>query len=266
MIVLTKKYSLKRYRKYIIPIVVLLAVTWGTSTVCGASLSELKDGIVKGIAFFGHMFPPDWSAFPEMIEPAFQSILIAFLGTVFGTLLSIVFAMLAASNLSYSWVRNITRFLIGLERSVPEIVILLLLIAAFGLGAMPGIIVLALGCIGMLGKLLADVIEEIDPTILESMESLGATKLQVIWFGVMPQILPNLISYTLFRFEINIRLSVILGAVGAGGIGYELDYSFGMLEYPRACTAMIVIILMIFGTEHLSQLLRKQFKVEGALT
>ena len=265
MIVQAKKYGLRRYRKYIIPLVVLSAITWGTSVVCGASLSELKDGILKGISFFGHMLPPDWAAFPEMVQPAFQSIIIAFLGTVFGTMMSVVFALLAASNLSYSWVRNITRLLIGLERSIPEIVILLLLIAAFGLGAMPGIIVLALGCIGMLGKLLADVIEEIDHTMLESMESVGATKLQVIWFGVLPQILPNLISYTLFRFEINIRLSVILGAVGAGGIGYELDYSFGMLEYHRAFTAMIVIVIMIFGTEHLSHMMRKQFKVEGAL-
>ena len=265
MILQANKYSLKRYQKYVIPVIVSLAVTIGASIVCGASFTQFRTGIIKGIAFFGYMFPPDWAAFPEMIQPAFQSIIIAFLGTVFGTLLSIVFALLAASNLSYTWVRNVTRFLIGLERSIPEIVILLLLIAAFGLGAMPGIIVLSLGCIGMLGKLLADVIEEIDNTTLESMESVGATKLQVIFFGVFPQILPNLISYALFRFEINIRLSVILGAVGAGGIGYELDYSFGMLEYHRAFTAMIVIIAMIFGTEHLSQMLRKQFKVEGAL-
>lgn len=265
MIIAAKKYSLKRYRKYVLPLIVLLAVTEGASIACGASFSQLRDGIVKGIEFLGFMFPPDWTAFPEMIQPAFQSIIIAFLGTVFGTLLSIVFAMLAASNLSYSWVRNITRFLIGLERSVPEIVILLLLIAAFGLGAMSGIIVLALGCVGMLGKLLADVIEEIDSKMIESLESVGATKLQVIAFGVIPQIMPNLISYALFRFEINIRLSVILGAVGAGGIGYELDYSFGMLQYHRAFTAMLVIIVMIFGTEQLSQLLRKKFKVEGAL-
>ncbi len=260
-----KKYSLKRYRKFIIPLVVLLVVAEGAGLACDASLAKLQEGLFKGVTFFGYMFPPDWSAFSEMLQPAFQSIIIAFLGTVFGTLLSVVFAMLAASNLSYSWVRNITRFLIGLERSVPEIVILLLLIAAFGLGAMPGIIALALGCVGMLGKLLADVIEEIDHKMIESMESVGANKMQVIVFGVLPQILPNLISYALFRFEINIRLSVVLGAVGAGGIGYELDYSFGMLQYHRAFTAMLVIIAMIFGTEQLSNVLRKSFKMEGSL-
>jgi phosphonate transport system permease protein len=139
------------------------------------------------------------------------------------------------------------------------------LIAAFGLGTMPGILTLTIGCIGMLGKLLADVVEELDPIMIESMSSVGANKMQIIVFGVMPQIMPDLISYTLFRFEINIRLSVILGALGAGGIGYELNYSFGMLQYHRACTALIVIIIMIFGTERLSHILRKKVKMEGAL-
>ena len=260
-----KGYSLKRYRKYVIPLIILAAVTEGASIVCKADYKSLQEGLLKGIAFIGYMFPPDWASFGEMIQPAFQSIVIAFLGTVFGTLLSIVFALLAASNLSNKWIRNTTRFLIGLERSLPEIVILLLLIAAFGLGPMAGIIALALGCIGMLGKLLADSIEEIDHIMIESMESVGANKMQIIIFGVLPQIMPNLISYALFRFEINIRLSVILGAVGAGGIGYELDYSFGMLQYHRAFTALIVIIAMIFGMERLSQLLRDQLKIGGAL-
>ena len=258
-------YSFKRYRKYVIPLVLLAAVTEGAAIVCGATMDKLETGLVKGVSFLGYMFPPDWSAFSEMLQPAFQSIMIAFLGTVFGTLLSIVFAMLAASNITNQWVRNTARVFIGLERSIPEIVILLLLIAAFGLGPMPGIIALALGCIGMLGKLLADIIEELDTVMLESMESVGANKMQIITFGVLPQIMPNLISYSLFRFEINIRLSVILGAVGAGGIGYELDYAFNMLQYHRAFTALLVIIVMVFGTERLSYMLRKNIKTEGAL-
>jgi phosphonate transport system permease protein len=131
---------------------------------------------------------------------------------------------------------------------------------------MAGVVALSIGCIGMLGKLLADIIEEIDPITLESIESVGGNKVQVIIFGVLPQILPNIISYALFRFEINIRLSVLLGAVGAGGIGYELDYSFGMLQYDRASTAIIIIITMVFAVERLSYYLRKKVKMEGALT
>ncbi|AYL94477.1 phosphonate ABC transporter, permease protein PhnE [Mucilaginibacter celer] len=265
MIIGQNTYSFKRYRKFVLPLISLIIVTAGASFVCDATLFKLRTGILKGLAFLRFMAPPDWTAFKDMLEPALQSMLLALLGTVFGTILSVIFAMLAASNISNKWVRNTARVLIALERSVPEIIILLLLIAAFGLGATPGIISLSLGCIGMLGKLLADIIEEIDPVLIESMESLGANKMQIIWFGVIPQIIPNLISYALFRLEINIRLSVIMGAIGAGGIGYELDYSFSMLQYHRAFTAMIVVIVMIFGTERLSYLLRKKFKVEGAL-
>ncbi|HEY9001721.1 MAG TPA: ABC transporter permease subunit [Mucilaginibacter sp.] len=196
------KYSFKRYRKLIIPIVSLLIVAEGAAIVCGATFDKLFTGLTKGFSFLAYMFPPKWDAFSEMIGPALQTILIAFLGTVFGTIMSVFFAMLAASNISHKWVRNIARFFIGFERSVPEIVIILLLIAAYGLGAMSGVVALALGCIGMVGKLLADTIEELDSTMLESIESVGANKLQVINFGVMPQIMPNLISYTLFRFEI----------------------------------------------------------------
>jgi len=248
-----------------LPAIALLVVTEGASIVCHADFTSLWTGIVKGLEFITFMFPPDWAAFPEMVQPAFQSVLIAFLGSVFGTLLSIVFAVFASSNLVHPLIRNTTRFLIGFERSLPEIIQLLLLIAAFGLGQMAGIIALTLGCVGMLGKLIADAIEELDPVMLESMSSVGANKMQIIVFGVLPQIIPNLISYALFRFEINIRLSVILGAVGAGGIGYQLDYSFGMLQYHKAFTALIVIMVMIFGMEHLSQLLRNKIKMEGAL-
>jgi len=260
-----REFSFTRYKRLILPLILLLIVTEGAAIACGATFGKLYTGIVQGVSFLGYMFPPDWSAFGEMLQPAFQTIVIAFLGTIFGTLLSVVFALMAAANMSNKYVRYITRFLIGLERSIPEIVILLLLIAAFGLGAMPGIIALALGCVGMLGKLLADTIEELDHSMIESMESVGATKFQIIVFGVLPQIMPNLISYALFRFEINIRLSVILGAVGAGGVGYDLEYSFGMLEYHRALTALIVIIVMIFGTERVSSILRDKIKLEGAL-
>ncbi len=262
---MTMRYSLKRYRKFVIPVIGLLVVTEGASILCKADFTSLWLGIVDGLKFIGTMFPPEWSSFGDMIVPAFQSILIAFLGTVFGTLLSIIFAVFASSNLTYKWLRNITRFLIGFERSLPEIIQLLLLIAAFGLGPMAGIIALALGCVGMLGKLLADTIEELDLVMLEAMQSVGANKIQIVVFGVLPQIIPNLISFALFRFEMNIRLSVILGAVGAGGIGYQLDYSFGMLQYHKALTALIVIIIMIFGTEKLSQVLRDRVKMEGAL-
>lgn len=260
-----KEFSLKKYRKLILPVIALIVLMQLASWVCGASFFKLEKGLWDGIAFIGMMFPPDWAVFPDLIEPALQSIGVAFLATVFGTVLAIVFALMAASNITHPVVRNISRFMIGVERSLPEIIILLLLISAYGLGVFSAVVSLTLGCIGMVGKLLADTIEEIDHAMIESMQSVGANKLQVIWFGVLPQIMPNLVSYALFRFEVNIRLSVILGAVGAGGIGYELNYAFGLLQFHRALSALIVILVMVAATEQLSNVIKKKVKLKGAL-
>lgn len=258
-------YSFQRYKKFILPFFILAAMVWGTATACGVDFRIFVDGITKGLGFLTYMFPPDWSAFPEMVLPAFQSMVLALLGTLFGTFFSLFFGLAAASNISYRWLRSTSRFLIGAERSLPEIIILLILIAALGLGPFPGVIALSLGCIGMLGKLFADAIEEIDAVTLESIEAVGANKLQVIAFGVIPQLVPTVIANAIFRFEINIRLSVVLGAVGAGGIGYELYHSFAVLEYQRACAALIVILTMVFVTERISDYLRKRIKKEEIL-
>jgi phosphonate transport system permease protein len=117
----------------------------------------------------------------------------------------------------------------------------------------------------MLGKLLADAIEEIDGVLIQSLTAVGANKLQIIVFGIFPEILPKLLAYSLFRLEINIRLSVILGAVGAGGIGYELDYAFSMLQYHRACSALLVVLVLIFGIEKLSAYLRNMLNIKANL-
>lgn len=258
-------FSIKRYYKSIAFTILLLLLTWGAAISCKIELGGLFEGLGKGLVFFKNLFPPDWQAFPEMVQPAIDSLILAFLGTFFGTLMAVVFALLGAANISHPIVRTISRFLIGLERSLPELFILLFLIAAFGLGSMPGIICLSLGCIGMLGKLLADAIEEIDGVLIQSLTAVGANKFQIIVFGIFPEILPKLLAYTLFRFEINIRLSVILGAVGAGGIGYELDYAFSMLQYHRACSALIVVLVLIFGIEKLAAYLRKMLNIKTNL-
>jgi len=260
-----RDFSLRRYRKRILPLGILVLLTVVTGKACGASWDGLLSGLVKGYSFLGHLFPPDWKAFPEMIGPAVESIVIALLATLFGTLLSLCFAMAAAANISYRWLRSLSRAIIAIERSLPEIIIILILVAVFGLGPVPGVLALTLGCIGMLGKLFADAIEEIDPITIESIAAVGANKGQIIVFGVLPQIMPRVITYAMFRFEINIRLSVLLGAVGAGGIGYELDSAFNMLQYHRAFTALIVTLLLVFLTERLSGHLRKKVKAEGAL-
>jgi phosphonate transport system permease protein len=134
----------------------------------------------------------------------------------------LVFGLAGAGNIASPWVRNLSRFLLTIERALPEIIILLLLVSALGLGPFAGVVALSLGCIGMLGRLFADAIEEINPRILESIESVGANKLQLILFGVIPEVLPSLIANIIFRFEVNIRLSVLLlsSAIRKGYYGH----------------------------------------------
>lgn len=222
-------------------------------------LDALRQGIPKGIEFLGYLFPPDWSAVTDMLRPAVETVLLAFLATVFGAFLSLCFGLAAAANVAPPWLRNTSRFILAAERSLPEIIMVLLLISALGLGPFPGVIAMSIGCIGMLGRLFSDTIEEINPATLESIRSVGAGHGQVIFYGVLPQVLPSLIANSIFRFEVNIRLSVLLGAVGAGGIGYQLYYSFQTLQYQRATTAILITLLLVFLSERLSTFLRKRF-------
>lgn len=256
--------SFRRYGRIFLVALVLLLLAQGASRVCGARWGLLGKGLAGSGAFLIRLLSPDPAAFADMVQPMLQSVFIALVGTVTGTVISLVFALAAASNIAPGWLRNSVRFLLGLERALPEIVILLFLVAAFGLGPFAGVLSLAIGCVGMLGKLIADAIEELDPVSIESIQAVGATRIQVVVFGVIQQIMPAIISFALFRFELSIRLSVVLGAVGAGGIGLELYRSFTLLDYPRAATSLIVILILVFLTERLSEYLRKRLR-GGAL-
>lgn len=253
-----------RYRKGLLLLGVIAPLTVGAARICGVRLDFLWKGLVDSAVFLLRL-TPDWSAFPEMLQPALESVLIALVGTLLGTVLSLFFAFAASSNIAPSWLRNSIRLFLGMERAIPEIVILLFLVAAFGMGSFSGVMALTIGCIGMLGKLIADAIEELDPVTIESIEAIGATKVQLLVFGVIQQIMPSIISFALFRFELSIRLSVVLGAVGAGGIGLEMYRSFFLLDYHRASTALVVILTMVFITGRLSEFLRKKIRGTEAL-
>ncbi len=201
---------------------------------------------------------PKWAVLPEMIVAAFQTLLLALLGTIIGTAISFFFAIYAANNISSRWSNLVSRFLIALERSISEVLIILLLIAIFGLGMFPGVLAIAISCIGMLGKLFAEAMEEIPGKTLDAIRSTGANKAQLILFGVIPEIAPSLISNTILRFEINIRTSVLLGAIGAGGIGYELQKAYRYIEYGEMTVAVLTILVLVFASEQVSIWLRSR--------
>lgn len=245
----------QRGRQLLIGAVLLVLILLSAQR-CGVDFGVFATGISKGLSLLTMFFPPDVSALPGMLQPIGVTLVMAFAATVFGTILSLPCALAASSNIAPQWLRYIMRIFIGFERGLPEILLLLLLVAAFGLGAFPGLVALSVSSIGMLAKLLADSIEEIEPQALESVAVTGATRAQVIRYAVIPQVLPSLLANALFRFEVNVRASVLLGAVGAGGIGYELNIAMFSLEYRRAATAIIASLSLVFISERVSDYFR----------
>ena len=258
-----REISLGRYRPYVRPAAILSALVVVTAWWCEVSFTDLANGLGKGLAMLGLFVPPDWESLPDMIEPAMVTVLVAATATPLGALCAIVFGLAAARNISPRWLRTPTRALIALERGLPEIIVLLILVAALGIGPFAGVVALMVGSIGMLGKLVGDAIEEIDERTVETVACVGATKAQMIRYAVIPQVLPSLLANAMFRFEVNIRASVVLGAVGAGGIGYELSQAMGQIDYSKATMAALVSFGLVLAAERISDFLRSRVLAQG---
>jgi phosphonate transport system permease protein len=256
-------FSLDRYRKHARAGAVLLAAILIAAWRSEVNLGDLAKASSRTAGLVALFFPPDWESFPRMIGPAFITVLVAAVATPIGTLCALAVGVASARNMSPPWLRLITRSLIALERGIPEIMLVLILVAAFGIGPFTGIVGLTIGSIGMLGKLVGDAIEEIDTATVESVACVGATRGQLIRYAVLPQVMPSLLTNSMFRFEVNIRASVLLGAIGSGGIGYELMMSMNQLEYHKTTVAVIVSLLLVFLAERLSDVIRSRM-LEGA--
>jgi phosphonate transport system permease protein len=259
-----QRLAMQRHKQVVIALIMVVLIAL-TSWRCEVNIPTFLAGIGKGIPLIGMFFPPDWSGLAGLIQPMAVTIVVAIIATIFGMLLSLPCALAASSNLAPAPLRFVFRGFIALERGLPEIVQLLLLVAVFGLGVIPGVVALSLSSIGMLAKLLADAIEEIEPNMLEAVAGTGATGAQVIRYAVIPEILPTLLANGLFRFEFNVRAGVILGAVGAGGIGYEMTTAMRSMDYGRACAATLLTLALVFTAERISDLLRTRVLGGGVL-
>ena len=210
---------------------------------------------------FSRMLPPDFSNFNELVFSMIETIEIAILGTFIAIILSIPLALLSAKNIApnimvYFIAKTITVFF----RAIPEFIIAMILVIAIGFGAMPGVLALGIHTMGFLAKFYAEDIEHINKGPVEALKSAGASKRQIISFAVIPQIIPSFVSNNLYILDRNIRMATMLGIVGAGGIGYELQSSFRMFEYPRVSAIIIIIFVTIFLIDRLSSFIRSKIK------
>ncbi len=209
----------------------------------------------------GRMLPPDFSNLKNLTLAMLETIEIAFLGTFIAIVLSIPIGLFSARNLAPNYIifllaRIITIFF----RAIPEFIIAMILVIAVGFGAIPGVLALGLHTMGFLAKFYAEDIEHVNKGPIEALKSFGASKGQIISFAIIPQIIPSFVANNLYILDRNIRMATMLGIVGAGGIGYELQSSFRMFEYERVSAIVIIIFITIFLIDHLSSLIRSNIK------
>ncbi len=210
---------------------------------------------------FSRMLPPDFSNFKNLVYAMLETIEIAFLGTFIAIALSIPVGLFSARNLAPNYVVFlVARIITIFFRAIPEFIIAMILVIAIGFGAMPGVLALGIHTMGFLAKFYAEDIEHVNKGPIEALKSSGASKTQIISFAIIPQIIPSFVANNLYILDRNIRMATMLGIVGAGGIGYELQSSFRMFEYQKVSAIIIIIFITIFLIDHLSSFIRSKIK------
>jgi phosphonate transport system permease protein len=207
------------------------------------------------------MVPPNFSRWQHWITPLRDTLAMSIAGTALTVVLSLPLALLAAPNTTpHPLLGRFMRALLAAFRSVPEIILGIIFVAAVGFGALPGVLALALHSSGMVGKFYAEAIEHVDPKPLEAALAAGASRLQVILHAVLPQVLPQLADITIYRWEYHFRASAVLGIVGAGGIGFELMAALRLVRYDEVSAILLSVLACVLVVDSIGAALRKRLK------
>jgi phosphonate transport system permease protein len=236
-----------------------LALLVQAAIVTDARPQELLAGVHGMADLLRRSFPPNVSLWIQAFRPTLETLDTALLGTVAGVVFAVPFAVLAARNTTPSpALYYLARASIALFRAVPDLVWALLFVSAVGLGAFPGVLALSVHSIGMLGRLFAEVIEDIDMGPVEALSLTGAGRIAVFTHAVVPGVAPSLLGIALYRLDENIRASIVLGFVGAGGIGFQLLSAMNLFLYRDVSFYLIVNFALVIAVERLSAALRKR--------
>jgi len=207
------------------------------------------------------MFPPDFSRASRWLRPLLDTFAMSIAGTALAVAFSLPLALLAARGTTPGPVLyHAARLILNLLRSIPELIMGIIFVALVGFGALPGVLALGLHSIGMIGKFFAESIEHADPKPIEAATAAGATPFQIVWRALLPQVMPQLADTAIYRWEYNFRASTVLGAVGAGGIGFELMSSLRILDYAQVSAIIICVFACVTVVDGVGALLRKSLK------
>ena len=245
--------------------VVLVLAVWAF-VVADLDLAKLLRAPARIARLFGLMFlPPDLSYLGRATSAMLESVQMAWLGTFLAAGLSLPLSLLAAKNVSGTVGSSAARQVLNAIRAFPELVLVVLLVTITGLGPVTGTLALGLHSIGTLGKLSSEAVESIDRGPIEAVEAVGGTWWQKMRWGVLPQAMPEIVAFWLYRFEINIRASAVLGVIGAGGIGSVLTNTLTYREFGAAGMAFIVVVVVTLVIDGISSRIRQRI-ISGAPT
>ena len=240
-----------------------VSVTFAIILVCMAvtellNATRMAEGIPAISVVLGEMVPPDFTRWQAWVGPLVDTLAMSVAGTALAVALSLPLGFLAARNTTPNKAAyHFARFILNTLRSIPELIMGIVFVAAVGFGMLPGVLALGLHSVGMVGKFFAESIEHAHPAPVEAAEATGATRIQIVTHAVMPQVFPQFADVTMYRWEYNFRASTVMGMVGAGGIGTELVGSLRLLDYPQVGAILLVILGAVTLVDGLSSRIRK---------
>ena len=231
---------------------------WGV----GLNVPRVVDGVGRGVTLLGDFFPPD--ATPRqtqrIVDKMFESVAMAMVSTATGIVLSVPIAFMAAENLSPKPLYYLNRGFISVSRAFNAIIVAILVVKAVGLGPLAGIITITFKTVGFFAKLLAEDLEDIDMGSVNAVRASGASPVQTLLYGVVPQIIPRFAGLSVYRWDINIRTSTIVGIVGAGGIGSVLLTAFNRYDYQYVSAILVAVIAVVLVAEGTSAVVRRRYQ------
>ena len=230
----------------------LVAVAAGSVLLGDFEFKNFEGSGSRFARFFTRLVPPDWSVTRLVLLSAAETLTIAFVGTLLALIVALPLGFLAASNMTPPWIAQPTKLLLVFIRSIPLILVALILVTAVGLGALTGTLAIAFHSVGMLGKFYAEEFETADQGIINAVHGGGASWLQTARFGLLPQCLPQVLTFTIYRLEMNFRDATVLGLVGAGGIGLYIQMYILGFQYEKVAVLLIVIIAVVTALDQLS--------------
>ena len=251
------KTKLLRSLIYVV-MLVLVVLSFKTTIIDDTDWKRLGSvaAVLESVAQF---LGVDWSLVPNLLVPALETIMVATLGTLLGVILCVPAIWFGALNITpYAPVTYpIARLMMTLSRSIHEIVWALFFVAAVGLGALAGVLALAVRSVGFIAKMSAEAIEDLDPKPVEAIRAVGGSEFLIFVYAILPQVLPAMIGVIIFEWEINIRRSSILGLVGAGGLGLVFFRQLNTFNYPGVTTVILAVLVLILFGELVSFFVRK---------